>query len=92
MTWILLLAILIAVILVPRYGLLAVYKDWQGARQRELVEDALKHLLDREQSGRHASPESLAGTLGEDAPRLVEATRRVARLARRRDPVAEVTP
>jgi DtxR family Mn-dependent transcriptional regulator len=28
-----------------------------------LVEDALKHLLDREQEGRHASPESLAGTL-----------------------------
>ncbi len=33
-------------------------------RRREDVEDALKHLLDREQQGRHASPESLAGTLG----------------------------
>jgi DtxR family Mn-dependent transcriptional regulator len=33
-------------------------------RERERVEDALKHLLDREQGGRHASPESLAGTLG----------------------------
>jgi DtxR family Mn-dependent transcriptional regulator len=30
-------------------------------RRREEVEDALKHLLDREQQGRHASPESLAG-------------------------------
>ena len=33
-------------------------------RRREEVEDALKHLLDREQQGRHASPESLAGATG----------------------------
>jgi DtxR family Mn-dependent transcriptional regulator len=38
------------------------------------VEDALKHLLDREQQGRHASPESIAGTL--DLPRA-KATRLV---------------
>ena len=36
--------------------------------------------------------ESLAGTLGEDAPRLVEATRRVARLARHPDPAPEASP
>jgi len=36
--------------------------------------------------------ESLAGTLGDDAPRLVEATRRVTRLARRRDAVQEASP
>jgi DtxR family Mn-dependent transcriptional regulator len=36
------------------------------------VEDALKHLLDREQGGRHASPESLAGTL--DLPRVKTTT------------------
>ncbi len=34
------------------------------AQQREEIEDALKHLLDREQQGRHASPESLAGGMG----------------------------
>lgn len=68
MTWIWFLAILIAVIFIPRYGLLSAYQDWRSARQRELVEDALKHLLDREQSGRHASPESLAGILNQ--PRL----------------------
>jgi DtxR family Mn-dependent transcriptional regulator len=33
-------------------------------RRREEVEDALKHLLDREQRGRHASPESLSGATG----------------------------
>lgn len=61
--WYTLTAILIVFVILPRYGLLALYADWRGARQREQVEDALKHLLDREQGGRHASPESLAGTL-----------------------------
>jgi len=63
--WILIL--LTVATIIPRYGLLALYKDWQGAKEREQLEDALKHLLDREQQGRHASPESLAGTL--DLPR-----------------------
>lgn len=33
------------------------------AQHREEIEDALKLLLDREQQGRHASPESLAGSM-----------------------------
>jgi DtxR family Mn-dependent transcriptional regulator len=61
--WYTLAALLLIYIFIPRFGLLASYADWRGARQREQVEDALKHLLDREQGGRHASPESLAGTL-----------------------------
>ncbi|GAB4503228.1 MAG: hypothetical protein Fur0043_02200 [Anaerolineales bacterium] len=65
--WIVIAAIALLAIFIPRYGLLIRYKDWQYARQREQVEDALKHLLDREQQGRHASPESLAGSL--DLPR-----------------------
>jgi len=36
---------------------------WRGLRRREQVEDALKHLLDDEQAGRHATPEALAGAL-----------------------------
>lgn len=48
----------------PRYGILRQWQAWRKARQREWVEDALKHLLEREQEGRHASLESLAGTLG----------------------------
>ena len=51
----------------PRIGLLALYQVYRAAQAREKVEDALKHLLDREQQGRHASPESLGGTL--DLPR-----------------------
>jgi DtxR family Mn-dependent transcriptional regulator len=55
--------LLLAAVFIPRVGLLAVYKAYRVAQEREQVEDALKHLLDREQQGRHASPESLAGTL-----------------------------
>ena len=39
-------------------------------RRREEVEDALKHLLDREQQGRHASSESLAGATGFSAQKI----------------------
>jgi len=62
-SWYIFTALSLALIFIPRFGLLALYKVWREARQRELVEDALKHLLDREHGGRHASPESLAGTL-----------------------------
>ncbi len=61
--WLVLAILLISAIFIPRVGLLAIYKTYRAARERELVEDALKHLLDREQHGRQASPESLAGTL-----------------------------
>ena len=66
--WYALAALILIYIFIPRFGLLALYADWQNLREREQVEDALKHLLDREQGGRHASPESLAGTL--DLPRI----------------------
>ena len=63
MNWIWLIVFLLVILFIPRYGLLALYKDWRSAQEREQLEDALKHLLDREGQGRHASPESLAGTL-----------------------------
>src|SRR5512145_2634539 len=68
MNWIFVALILLLVVLIPRYGLLALYRERRRARQRERVEDALKHLLDREGQGRHASPESLAGIL--NLPRM----------------------
>lgn len=61
--WSILVIALALILFLPRLGLLALYKNWRTAYEREQVEDALKHLLDREQSGRHASPESLGGTL-----------------------------
>ncbi len=57
------LLLLLLTVFFPRLGLIAIYQHWRSAREREQLEDALKHLLDREQAGRHASPESLAGTL-----------------------------
>lgn len=61
--WLILVVLMLAIIFIPRWGLLAWLARYRRARQREHVEDALKHLVDREQSGRYASPESLAGTL-----------------------------
>lgn len=60
---IVLFPLLLIAIFLPRYGALARLTAWQDVQRREQIEDALKHLLDREQQGRHASPESLAGTL-----------------------------
>jgi DtxR family Mn-dependent transcriptional regulator len=62
--WIITILILLLITFLPRIGLLARYKAYRVAQEREQMEDALKHLLDREQEGRHASPESMAGTLG----------------------------
>jgi DtxR family Mn-dependent transcriptional regulator len=62
LTIVLLLSLSFAVFL-PRYGILSLFREWRRARRREQIEDGLKHLLDRESQGRHASPESLAGTL-----------------------------
>ena len=62
--WVILIVIVgLLALFLPKYGLLARLAAWRETRKREMVEDALKHLLDREQQGRHASPESLAGTL-----------------------------
>lgn len=57
----------LALMFLPRVGLVVLIKKYRIIKQREQAEDALKHLLDREQQGRHASPESLGGTL--DLPR-----------------------
>jgi DtxR family Mn-dependent transcriptional regulator len=60
--FVLVLGCIIGVVL-PRIGLLAFYQTWRATRERELVEDALKYLLNREHQGRHATPESLSGAL-----------------------------
>ena len=65
--WLTATIILLAAILLPRVGLAAIYKSYRATQEREQVEDALKHLLDREHQGRHATPESIGGTL--DLPR-----------------------
>ncbi len=67
--WLITPVLLLLITFAPRRGLLARYRAHRAAREREQVEDALKHLLDRERQGRHASPESLAGNLGLSRPR-----------------------
>jgi DtxR family Mn-dependent transcriptional regulator len=67
MYYVIVVVVLLVVTFLPRVGALALYKIYRAAQEREQVEDALKHLIDREQQGRHASPESLGGTL--DLPR-----------------------
>lgn len=68
--WLIALLFILIVALLPRVGILAQVKSYRAAQERERMEDALKHLLDREQQGRHASPESLAGTLGISLPKV----------------------
>lgn len=68
--WLIALAIVLLATFLPRVGLIAAYRNYRAAQEREQVEDALKHLHDREQQGRHASPESLAGMLGVSRQRV----------------------
>jgi DtxR family Mn-dependent transcriptional regulator len=63
-TWILIGLLLLAAVFLPRFGLRAALNRRRARQERERVEDALKHLLERQREGRHASPESLSGVLG----------------------------
>ncbi|MDX9990639.1 MAG: metal-dependent transcriptional regulator [Anaerolineales bacterium] len=64
-------------VFLPTYGLLARLAAWREIHQRELMEDALKHLLDREQQGRHATPQSLAGCLDLSLNKTMELIARI---------------
>lgn len=73
LAWIITAIILgLVFVFLPTYGVLARLTAWRDIRRREQIEDALKHLLDREQQGRHASPESLAGALEVSTARSVK--------------------
>jgi hypothetical protein len=39
MNWIWIPVILVIAIFIPRYGFLALYKDWRSVRERERVEE-----------------------------------------------------
>lgn len=54
---------LFILVFAPRLGLLSNWRRWRANIRRERTEDALKHLLDEEYRGRHASLHSLAGVL-----------------------------
>ena len=61
--WALLLLGLAILLVWPRWGLLAWWQRQRERRERELREDALKHLLKCEAEGASASLLSLAGVL-----------------------------
>lgn len=61
----------------PQGGLLARWHSAREAQRRELLEDALKYLLDREQGGSHASVDSLAGALGISRGRILDLVMRM---------------
>ena len=56
--------LILAVLLWPRFGGLAVARRLAGQTERIQLEDALKHLYTMEVSDRRASVESVAGALG----------------------------
>lgn len=60
--WLLAVIALVAV-LAPRVGLLAYWSRRTASAHREAIEDALKHLLEREYRGRSGSFTSLGGAL-----------------------------
>ncbi len=78
----LIVALLVLVVLMawPRYGLAARWRQWRATRQRVLLEDALKHILEYTlDRGRPPTPEALAGRLGlslERAQALVDQLQR----------------
>jgi len=74
-TWLVGLATFLLLVFLPRIGLFALFQGQKKSRQRELIEDALKYLIDSEQSGVHIIPESLAKALNiklQDVLRLIQ--------------------
>lgn len=62
MNWVLLLVVA-AVVLFPKVGLVALWRRRMAASARAAVEDALKHLLEREYRSQRGSFTSLVGAL-----------------------------
>jgi len=50
-------------IFLPKFGLMALMENTREKRQRELVEDALKYLLDKQYEGETSTRNSLGGAL-----------------------------
>jgi len=76
-TWIIAGVLFLALLFFPRYGLIALWRRWRELHRKELVEDALKHLLDRQQEGRHGSAESIGGALSLGAARVMQLVARM---------------
>ena len=73
------LAVVLALIFFPDVGLLAYLRKRRMILGRQYAEDALKHLLKEEYSGRHGSFSSLAGILRLSDESLMELVERLQR-------------
>jgi DtxR family Mn-dependent transcriptional regulator len=69
--WIILTGVALAAILWPHTGLLARARRIRSARERALLEDALKHILAWAHRGKVATPESMTGALGLGRDRIL---------------------
>ena len=69
--WLGLTVVIAAVVLWPRFGLLALGRRWRTMAERAVVEDALKHLLECRQAGRGATEQSLRGALRLGGPAVL---------------------
>lgn len=72
-----LVVLALAVLLWPRYGLVAVIRRLVGQTERVRLEDALKHLYGTEAADQRASVESVAGALGVTRARAFRLLRRL---------------
>jgi DtxR family Mn-dependent transcriptional regulator len=61
--WVVVAILIVGLVFWPRVGLLAAWHTFRRQAERERIEDALKHLLGRQQEGRFTSQDSLAGAL-----------------------------
>ncbi len=64
--------LLFLLIFYPRKGLLARFKEYRQARQRELLEDTLKYLFDEQQNGLQLSAVDLAARLNQTVSRTAD--------------------
>lgn len=75
--WFLVLAVLVAVVTWPRFGVLARVARWRRITDRVRIEDALKHLLNCELADQRATTASLAGMLEINPTRAHDLTARL---------------
>lgn len=69
--------LLLLLIFFPRRGMLARFKEYRQARQREQLEDILKYLFGGQQSGHTLSAAELAASLQQPVARTVDLLKRM---------------
>lgn len=58
-----LLFVLLVLVILPKWGVITLIKDYRDKQRHEMVEDALKNLIDRQYEGETSTRDSLGGAL-----------------------------